>query len=95
MPMDAPEQASVEHGGDDEADTNGMALASLFLGVVWLFGLGSLAALVMGRIALRQIAESGGREGGRAIAIAGIAVGVAGLLSLGLVIAFVASSAHH
>lgn len=68
-----------------------MAIASLIVGIFWLFGLGSILAIVFARRALRQIRDSGGREGGRAIAIAGLVVGILGLGSLALVIAFVAS----
>lgn len=89
---------SARAGGDrssepeESAETNGYAVASLILGIFWLFGAGSIAALVLGALALRQIASSGGRQGGRIIAIAGMLVGVAGLGSLALVIAFVAES---
>src|SRR5665647_184880 len=35
--------------------TNGMAIASLVLGIVWLWGLGSLLALIFGVIGKNQI----------------------------------------
>ena len=63
--------------------TNGLAVASLVCGIVWAFGLGSVAALVLGYMARSQIDRSGGREGGRGLAVAGIVlgwIGVAGLL---------------
>ena len=72
-----------------------MAIASLILGIVWLFGVGSILAIVLGYSGLRQIRESGGRQGGRAIALAGVVVGIVGLASLAILIAFVVSSAHH
>lgn len=65
------------------APTNGLAVASLVCGIVWLGGLGSLLALVFGYMARGQIDASGGREGGRGLAVAGIVlgwVGVAGFL---------------
>jgi hypothetical protein len=42
-----------------------------------------------------QIRDSGGRQGGRAIALAGVVVGIVGLASVAVLIAFVVSSAHH
>jgi hypothetical protein len=46
-------------------------------------------------MSMSQIRDSGGRQGGRAIALAGVVVGIVGLASLAILIAFVASSAHH
>jgi len=74
--------------------TNGMAIASLVLGIVWLYGVGSILALVFGFMAKGQIDRSGGRETGRGMAVAGIVlgwVGVAGLI-LVLILAAVAAS---
>src|ERR1044071_6445903 len=42
--------------------TNALAIASIILGFVWAVWLGSIAAVVFGHIALRQIRESGGRQ---------------------------------
>ena len=39
---------------------NGLAIASVVVGVLWMGWLGSVAAVVMGHIALRQIERSGG-----------------------------------
>jgi hypothetical protein len=80
--------------GEDAAETNGFAIASLFLGIIWLFGIGSLAAIVLGYLGMKEIAASNGRQGGRAIAIAGVVVGVVGLASLAILVAFLLSSAH-
>jgi hypothetical protein len=38
--------------------TNGLAIASLVLGILWLGGLGSILALVFGYIAKKQIDDS-------------------------------------
>lgn len=61
--------------------TNGMAIASFVLGLVWLWGVGGVLAVVFGVIAKRQIDESGGTQSGRGLAIAGIVLGVVGLAS--------------
>ena len=67
--------------------TNGMAIASLVLGILWLFWIGSVLALVFGYLAKSQIDGSRGVEGGRGLAIAGIVLGWVGigLLILGII----------
>ena len=65
--------------------TNGLAIASLVLGILWLFWLGSLVGLVLGLVALKQI--KGRTQGGRGIAIAGVVLSVLGLV--GFVIAVI------
>jgi hypothetical protein len=66
--------------------TNGFAVASLVLGLVWIYGLGSLLALIFGLVALSQTRSSEEREGGRGMAIAGVVLGIVGLVFLILVI---------
>jgi hypothetical protein len=51
---------------------NRFAIAALILGLVWLFWLASIAALICGFVALRQIRRSKGAQTGRGMAIAGI-----------------------
>jgi hypothetical protein len=63
--------------------TNGLAIASLVLGVLWLFWLGSLVGLILGLVALKQIKQR--KQGGRGIAIAGVVLSV--LWLVGLVVA--------
>ena len=84
--MNAP---GVSAPPDEEgAETNGYAIASMFLSIVWIFGIGSILGMVFGYRALREIRESHGRQGGRAFALAGLWIGVAGLGSLALMIYF-------
>jgi hypothetical protein len=71
----------------DGPETNGLALTSLFLGIFWIFGLGSIIAIYLGHRALKEIEASGGEQSGGAFAWAGIVSGIFGLISLGLVIA--------
>jgi hypothetical protein len=59
--------------------TNGLAIASLVLGIVWLWWLGSILALVFGYIARRQIARSNHEQTGRGLATAGIVLGWVGI----------------
>jgi hypothetical protein len=75
--------------------TNGFAIAALVLGIVWIYWIGSILALVFGYIAKSQIDSSGGEQTGRGMAIAGIVLGWIGvgiLLLLILAIAFGAGS---
>lgn len=60
--------------------TNGAAIAALVCGIIWVWGLGSIAAIVLGLIAFRQIDRSGGRQGGRGLATAGLVLGVVGVI---------------
>ena len=67
--------------------TNGLAIASMVLGIVWIYWIGSILAIVFGHVALSQIKKSGGTQGGRGMAIAGL---VLGYLSIGLSVLFFA-----
>ena len=80
--------------GEEAAETNGLAIASLFLGIIWLFGIGSVLAIVLGYLGMKEIGASNGRQGGRAIAITGVVVGIVGLASFAILIAFLLSSGH-
>jgi hypothetical protein len=68
------------------SSTNGLAVASLLLGVFWLWWLGSALAVVFGHVALGQIARTG--QSGRGMAIAGLALGYVGIAMLILVVLF-------
>ena len=63
--------------------TNGMAIASLVCSLLgWLCVIGPILGLVFGFIALGQIKQTG--QGGRGLAIAGIAIGAV-VIVLGIV----------
>jgi hypothetical protein len=68
---------------------NPYAIASLVMSLLWIAWLGSIAAVVFGHIALRQIARSRDTESGSGLAIAGLALGYAGLAMLVLALMFV------
>ena len=53
------------------AKTNGMAVASLVLGIVWVFGITSILALIFGILSKRQIETSNGAQTGRGLSIRG------------------------
>jgi len=64
--------------------TNGFAIAALVLGILWVYWIGSILAVVFGHIALVQTREHGQR--GRGMAIAGLVLGYIGLAVLVAVI---------
>lgn len=59
--------------------TNGLAIASLVLGILWLYWIGSILAVIFGHVALGQIGRSGGLQTGRGMAIAGLVLGWVGV----------------
>jgi hypothetical protein len=59
--------------------TNPLAIVSLVAGILWLYWIGSAIAVITGFVAFRQIERSTGAQGGRGLAIAGIALGLTGL----------------
>ncbi len=66
--------------------TNGLAVASLVLGILWLYWIGSILALIFGYVAKSQIDRSQGRQSGRGMAVAGIVLGWVGVGILSLVV---------
>ena len=73
---------------------NGLAIASMVLGIIWLWGVGSILALIFGYRAKRQIRQSNGTEGGGGMATAGIVlgwVGTCGVVAMILLIGVVAA----
>lgn len=65
---------------------NGMAIASMVLGIIWIYWIGSILALVFGYIAKKQLAEPGNTQTGEGMATAGIVLGYIGVGILTLVI---------
>lgn len=71
--------------------TNGMAIASMVLGIVWIYWIGSVLAIIFGFIARSQIRQR--NENGGGMATAGIVLGFIGVgIFILLVIVGVASS---
>ena len=66
--------------------TNGMAIASMVLGILWIYWIGSILALVFGYVAKNQIRERG--EAGGGMATAGIVLGWIGVGILAFVLLF-------
>jgi hypothetical protein len=83
VPPPAPVVYAPYHPVPAPAPTNGLAVASLVAGVMWIGWLGSVFAVIFGHIALGQIAR--GNEQGRGLAIAGLVFGYFGLGTLALI----------
>ena len=66
-----------------------MAIASLVLGILWMYWLGSILALVFGYLAKREIRLSQKPLDGNGMATAGIVLGWVGIATMVLVIALV------
>ena len=70
--------------------TNKLAVTSMVLGILWLWWLGSVVAIVLGHISLTQIRQSNGAQDGRGMAIVGLVLGYLGLATfvISLLLAF-------
>jgi len=87
-PRPGPGQAPAAFGAAHPAPqtTNGLAIAGMVLGILWLYWIGSILALIFGYVARGQIAASAGRQGGGGMAIAAIVLGWVGVGALSLII---------
>ncbi len=74
------------------AKTSGMAIASLVLGLVWVWGIGSILAIIFGAIAKNQIRDGQGMVTGGGMATAGIVLGIIGVVIVAIVIIGAATS---
>ena len=71
---------------------DGLAIASLVLGILWLYWIGSILAVIFAGVALKRINASNGWRTGKGMAIAGLVLGLIGMLTLFLVIAIAVSA---
>lgn len=82
---------SSEQQKDASVATSRLAIASLASAVVWLLGIGSMLAILLGGMALKEIEGSDGRRRGRDLAMAGILLGAIGAcVTIGVAIATLA-----
>jgi len=79
VPQPASAQTGLASPVVVRTHTNGFAVASLVLGIVWLYGIGSVLALIFGFVGKSDIDRSGGQQSGRGFAIAGIVLGFVGI----------------
>jgi Domain of unknown function (DUF4190) len=66
--------------------TSGMAIASLVMGLLWMYWIGSILAICLGYAARREIRNNAGRIEGQGMATAGIVLGWIGIGMLALLI---------
>jgi hypothetical protein len=70
----------------------------LVLSIVWLGGIGAILAVIFAIVALRKVAASNGRLRGKGLSIAGLVIGIVGILGAALtwtVVALIGTNAHH
>jgi polar amino acid transport system substrate-binding protein len=72
-------------GPPPQVNTSGMAVASLVLGILWMWGLGALLAVIFGYKGRNEIDRSNGWITGRGMATAGIVLGWIGIAGAVLV----------
>ena len=70
-----------------QSKTNGLAVASMVLGILWFWFVGSILALIFGYVSKNQIDKSQGTQSGRGMAVAGIVLGWVGLVGIVALIA--------
>ncbi len=88
-----PPQGPPYGYGPAPRPTNGLAVASMVLGILWLYWLGSILALIFGYIARSQIRASYHAQQGMGMAIAGIVLGWVGVATLVAFILFLVAFA--
>jgi hypothetical protein len=76
-------------GQPQQVATNGKAIASLVLGVLFCFP-AAVGAIVCGHLARSEIRKSGGRQKGAGLALAGLILGYLGATTLPFIIAAIA-----
>ena len=78
---------------DQGGRTSGLAIASMVLGILWIYWLGSILAIIFGHIAISQSGKDPSLRG-KGMAIAGIVLGYVGLgiLVLAIIVAATADS---
>ncbi len=71
--------------------TSGLAIASMVLGILWIYWIGSVLAVIFGHIAISQ-ARKDETLRGKGMAIAGIVLGYVGVGALVLTVIFLATA---
>jgi hypothetical protein len=66
--------------------TSGKAIAALVLGLVWVYGITSVLAIVFAVLAKRDIRDSNGWVTGGGMATAGLVLGIIGVVGLAVIL---------
>jgi hypothetical protein len=85
-----PQQMAVQYYVNVQR-TSGFAIASMVLGIVWIYWVGSILAIIFGHIALSQIRRNPNLRG-RGMAIAGVVLGYIGMAFFALGVLALAAS---
>jgi hypothetical protein len=91
-PRAAPPAPGVPVVVAAQTKTSGYAIASLVLGLVWGYGVGSILAIIFAVIAKNKIKEGGGTVTGGGMATAGLVLGIIGVVGAAIIILAVAAS---
>ena len=72
---------------------NGLAIAGMVLGIIWVYWIGSILAVIFGHVSLNQMKKNPNQTG-RGFAIAAVALGWTGVgtLCLFIVLAMIAAA---
>ena len=92
MPVPPPPPSQTSSNADSSA-AFGFAITSMVLGIIWIYWIGSILAVVFGHLALKKMKQSNNFRG-KGFAIAGVALGWTwiGILALIVLLAVVAVS---
>jgi len=74
---DVKVQAASKSSNTDivAAKTSGKAIASLVLSILWMYGVGSILAIILGHMARTDIENSNSKLTGSGVALAGLIIG--------------------
>jgi hypothetical protein len=89
----APSMQPAGYGMAPPQKTNGLAIASLVLGILCCVPFGGVLAIILGVVALQQISAQP-QTGGKGLAIAGIVLGSISMLSVALFVLASLAGSH-
>jgi hypothetical protein len=95
MPPQAPYEAPYQqppYRAPAVPKVDGLAIAAMVLGILWLYWLGSILAVIFAAVAIKRINASNGWRTGKGMAIAGLVLGLIGVGTLALVVMLVAAA---
>lgn len=78
QPSQAPLRPPPGYYYPQHGRTSGLAIASMVLGIVWVYWLGSILAIIFGHVAISQMRRDPNLRG-KGMAIAGIVLGYVGV----------------
>lgn len=87
----APLRPRPGYNYPQQGRTSGLAIASMVLGIVWVYWLGSILAIIFGHVAISQMRRDPNLRG-KGMAIAGIVLGYVGVAIFVLAILFAAGT---